>query len=264
MKLSALELSLASLLVLGAAGLSLLLRLGLTRSLLVSSTRMVVQLLLVGEVLRVLFTLDSLPATLGLVAVMALIATWEAGSRQTRRFGDRSEFLVGGAAIGLSTAVVAMVGVRVMISADGWTQARYLVPLAGIILGTALNATTLALHHLLEALHREARTLETRLALGATTREAFLPLVQGAMRAAMLPTLNQMAAAGVVTLPGTMTGQMLAGLEASAAARSQVMLMFLLGAAAFLAALVGVQLTLWRLTDARARLRLERLRPARR
>ena len=259
MKLSALELALASCLVLGCAALSFLARLQLARSLVVSATRMVVQLLLVGEALRWLFTIESLPATLGVVLAMTLVATWEVRSRQRHPFVDHSETWVGGLAVGLSTAVLGFIAVRVMIERSGWHQARFIVPLAGILLGTALNAATVSLHHLFEAVVREARTIETRLALGATRREAFLPLVRGAMQAGLLPTINQMAAAGIVTLPGTMTGQMLAGLDAGAAARSQILLMCFLCGGAFFASAVGVGLSVWRLTDTRSRLRLDRL-----
>nr|MDL2428609.1 ABC transporter permease [Pseudomonas sp. BJa5] len=76
----------------------------------------------------------------------------------------------------------------------------------------------------------------------------------------MIPTLNQMAAAGIITLPGIMTGQILAGMDPLDAARYQILLMLLLAAAGFATALGAVWLSAWRLTDERDRLRLDRLR----
>jgi putative ABC transport system permease protein len=86
-------------------------------------------------------------------------------------------------------------------------------------------------------------------------------VIRSALYNGLLPTLNQMAAAGIITLPGIMTGQILAGMDPLDAARYQILLMFLLAAAGFLAALGAVYLTVWRLTDSRDRLRLDR--PAR-
>ncbi len=257
MTLSLLELSMVSLLVLLCAALSVLFRLGLARSLLISTVRMVLQLLLVGEALRFVFALDSLWSTLGLVAVMITIAAFEVGARQHRRLAN---MLTGGTAVGLSTAVVAFIGLRLTLQASEWAQPRYVIPLVGIVLGSALNAASLALHHLSQTALREAKTLETRLALGHTRDQAFAPLVRGAMHAGLLPVINQMAAAGVVTLPGTMTGQLLAGLDPGVATRSQIFLMLLICAGAFFAALGTVRLTVRRFTDARERLRLGELR----
>jgi putative ABC transport system permease protein len=72
-----------------------------------------------------------------------------------------------------------------------------------------------------------------------------------------------MSAAGIITLPGTMTGQILAGMDPVEAVKYQILLMFLLSGAAGLAAMMTVQLAIRRLTDARQRLRLDQLMSAR-
>jgi putative ABC transport system permease protein len=69
-----------------------------------------------------------------------------------------------------------------------------------------------------------------------------------------------MSAAGVVTLPGIMTGQILAGFDPVEAVKYQILLMFLLSGGSGLAALIASYLAAWRLTDDRQRLRLDRLR----
>jgi putative ABC transport system permease protein len=75
-----------------------------------------------------------------------------------------------------------------------------------------------------------------------------------------LPIINQMSAAGIVTLPGIMTGQILAGLDPLEAVKYQILLMFLLSGGSGLSALATSYLAAWRLTDERQRLRLDRLR----
>ena len=105
---------------------------------------------------------------------------------------------------------------------------RYAVALSGIILGNVLNSASLSFDSLLGSVDRERAAIEARLCLGATYREAVAPLVRNAIRRALLPIVNQMSAAGIVTLPGIMTGQILAGLDALEAAKYQILLMFLL------------------------------------
>lgn len=78
-------------------------------------------------------------------------------------------------------------------------------------------------------------------------------------RIGLLPVISQMSAAGIVTLPGIMTGQILAGLDPLEAIKYQILLMFLLAGSSGLAAMIVARLAARSLTDARQRLRLDRL-----
>ncbi len=131
------------------------------------------------------------------------------------------------------------------------------------MLGSVLNGASLALDTLLDGVVRERSAIEARLALGGTIALAMRPLVRRAIRNALLPIINQMSAAGIVTLPGIMTGQILAGMDPMEAVKYQILLMFLLAGGSGLAAVTAVYLALRRLTDARQRLRLDRLLPRR-
>jgi putative ABC transport system permease protein len=84
--------------------------------------------------------------------------------------------------------------------------------------------------------------------------------VRQAIRRGLMPIVNQMSAAGVITLPGIMTGQILAGLDPLEAVKYQILLMFLLAGASGLSAAIIAYLALRRLSDDRQRLRLDRLR----
>ena len=128
------------------------------------------------------------------------------------------------------------------------------------MLGSVLNSASLALDSLLGGVVRERAAIEARLALGASIRLAMAPLMRASIRRGLLPIVNQMSAAGIVTLPGIMTGQVLAGLDPLEAAKYQILLMFLLAGGSGLAAVAVVFLAARRLTDERQRLRLDRLR----
>jgi len=85
-------------------------------------------------------------------------------------------------------------------------------------------------------------------------------MVREAIRRGLLPIINQMSAAGIVTLPGIMTGQILAGLDPLEAVKYQILLMFLLSGSSGLSASSVSYFAARRLTDQRQRLRLDRLR----
>ncbi len=80
------------------------------------------------------------------------------------------------------------------------------------------------------------------------------------MRAGMIPIINAMAAAGVVSLPGMMTGQILAGAPPVEAVKYQILIMFLIAAGTGFGTLLAVWAGARRLFDERQRLRLDRLR----
>lgn len=259
LQLSVPELALAALLIVAAAALSWALRLGLQRTLLISAARLVVQLVLVGFFLRQVFALSSPWLTALVIAVMLGAATFEVGSRQRRRLTGLWHLGIGGSAVGIATLGIALFALAGSLRPTPWYDARHALPLVGIILGTAMNAASLALNQVFASVTRERAAIEARLALGADRHTALSGLIRRALYTGLIPTLNQMAAAGIITLPGIMTGQILAGMDPLDAARYQILLMFLLAGAGFIAALGAVYLSLWRLTDPRERLRLDRL-----
>jgi putative ABC transport system permease protein len=128
-----------------------------------------------------------------------------------------------------------------------------------MMLGNALTGTSLVLDTFTQGASRERNAIEARLALGATRFEALDTVLKRALTTGLMPILTAMAATGIVSLPGMMTGQILAGIEPVSAAKYQVMIMFLIAGAtcmSVVAAGIGAVLLL---TDERHRLRLDRL-----
>jgi putative ABC transport system permease protein len=68
-----------------------------------------------------------------------------------------------------------------------------------------------------------------------------------------------MAAAGLVSLPGMMTGQILAGSSPLEAVKYQILILFLIAAGTGGGTILAVTVTARRLFDERHRLRLDRL-----
>jgi putative ABC transport system permease protein len=84
-------------------------------------------------------------------------------------------------------------------------------------------------------------------------------IVREAVRTGLIPIINAMAAAGIVSLPGMMTGQILAGIPPVEAVKYQILIMFLIAGGTGLGLLSAVYGGVYRLSDNRHRLRLDRL-----
>jgi putative ABC transport system permease protein len=254
------DLAIAGALVLFDAALSLGLRLRLHRQVLLAAVRMVVQLVAVGYVLRAVFALRHPAVTLLIVLAMAAVAAREIAARPERRFRDASGLALSAGAVTIATLVTVLLALTTAVRPHPWYDARYAISLVGIILGAVLNAGSLSLDSLLGGVQRERAAIEAQLALGVAFRAAAAPLLREAVRRGLLPVINQMSAAGVITLPGTMTGQILAGLDPVEAVKYQILIMFLIAGASGLTALLVAFGAMRRLTDERQRLRLDRLR----
>lgn len=252
------QLAIAATLVLLNAGLSLLLNLGLGRSLLIAGARTVAQLLLVGLLLKTVFALQSPWLIAAVVLVMLTTASYEIFSRQERRFLGLWRFGVGAATTMLATLFVTAIAL-VTLRPTPWFFPQVLIPLVGIVLGSVMNGVSISLNAFNTGVVRERAAIEAQLALGVGRYDALKPMQRSALRSGMIPIINQMSAAGIITLPGMMTGQILAGMAPFEAAKYQILVLFLLAGGSGLGALAATYVAVWRTTDHRDRLRLDRL-----
>ena len=252
------ELAAAALLVVLNAILSLLLNMGLARALLVAGLRVVVQLLLVGLVLKTVFALDSPILVATVLFVMLATASYEIFSRQERRYAGPWGLGIGAGTTMLATLFVTVFALLTL-RPSPWFAPQVTIPLFGIVLGSVMNGVSISLNAFNTGIVRERASVEAQLALGISRYLALRPIQRSALRSGMIPIINQMSAAGIITLPGMMTGQILAGVAPFEAAKYQILVMFLLAGGAGLGALAATYVAVWRSTDDRDRLRLDRL-----
>jgi putative ABC transport system permease protein len=234
-----LDLGLAFALVLVAVAISWWQRLGLARGFLVGAVRAAVQLVAVGYVLVWLFAADRPVLVLVALAVMLLAATWTATGRLAAK--RRILFPITGTAMllgaGLTLAYVDAAVLRVR----PWHDPRYLIPLFGMIVGNAMNGAALAAERLTSEMEARRGEIEAYLALGASPARASADAVRRALVAALIPAVNGLMVVGLVSLPGMMTGQILAGQSPLLAVRYQIVVAFMLaGATALTAAIVAL------------------------
>ena len=159
----------------------------------------------------------------------------------------------------VSSFSVTVLALSVVIGPDPWYTPQYAIPLLGMMLGNTMTGVSLALDRLNESVWRQRAVIENRLMLGQTWKQALEDIRRDAMRSGMMPSINAMAAAGIVSLPGMMTGQILAGSPPAVAVKYQILVMLIITVGTGFGALMAVSWGGRRLFDDRERLRLDRL-----
>jgi putative ABC transport system permease protein len=199
-------------------------RVGLGGQIAIAAARAILQLLVIGLGLQVIWQLNNPVVTIGGIGLLAILTTIAA----TNRIGDRIKNLlpiIGGA---IFTGLVIAVGytILVVIKPTSWHQPQYLLAVAGICLGYLLNNTAVAGARLIGEIDRHTAEIETQLSLGATPAQAIAAYRQTAIRSALVPTIDTLMVAGLVTIPGFLTGELLANSQPVNAAGYQIVILF--------------------------------------
>ncbi|GAB4365613.1 MAG: ABC transporter permease [Methylohalobius crimeensis] len=219
-----------------------LIRLRMSGEIAIALLRMSLQLALVGVYLKALFAFNH-PLLNGLWLLVMLVAAdltiLRRSGLRIRRFFFATLTAVA-ASVLLSTAYLVFLVIRPPLVHD----ARYLIPLAGMILGNCLQANVIALERFYAAIRRNEQEYLTFLLLGATRWEAARPYFREAVKAAVNPILASMATLGLVSLPGMMTGQILGGAEPWVAVKYQIAIMVSIFTATTLASILNLGLSL--------------------
>ena len=224
-------------------------RLGLTRDVLVAAVRALVQLVVVGALLGALFARAGAPGSLAWVTGMVLVAGRIAGGRaegvpHARRLATVS------VAVGVAVTLGLLVAAQVV---D--VEPRVVVPVGGMVVSYALRGTTVVLRRVRDEALSARPQVEARLALGLSAAEAFAPHRRLALRAALVTDVDAVKAVGLISLPGAMTGLLLAGVDPLTAVRYQVVVMYMLLGATAVSSAVAARLAERELFTAHASLR---------
>jgi putative ABC transport system permease protein len=254
------DLVIAALLVGLLALLSMRLRTGISRQLVIAAARTAIQLSLIGLVLKVLFANVHLGWVTVMAVFMLLVAGREVMARQERRFKGWWGYAVGTFSMFLSSFTVTVFALVVILGDTPWYTPQYAIPLLGMLLGNTMNGISIAMDRLTHAAWEQRGVIEARLMLGERWDEAISEIRRQAIRSGMIPIINAMAAAGIISLPGMMTGQILAGAAPVDAVKYQILIMFLITAGTGLGTMAAVTIGAKHLFDKRQRLCLDRLR----
>jgi putative ABC transport system permease protein len=209
-----------------AIAISLRFDLGLGRSIALGALRSAVQLIAVGYVLVFLFGASSAWPSSAALVLMLVVASITSARRVPHGPGTRRLLPYAALAISLSTALALVPLFAFVLPIRPWFDARFLIPLAGMMMSSAMNVAAQVFERIFSLAHDDRRTIEQLLALGASPRIALRPHARLAMRASLIPTINALVTAGLVSLPGMMTGQILSGVDPVLAVRYQLVILW--------------------------------------
>jgi putative ABC transport system permease protein len=171
-----------------------------------------------------------------LIAVMVVFGAFTARRRARRVPGAFLPLL-----IALALAAVTTLGLVVALGIFD-PEARYLVPVGGMVIGNAMTAAAVALDRLGDEVADRAAEIEAALALGATSTEAAAPIVRRSLRSGMIALVDSTKTTGLIFFPGTMVGMLLAGADPTDAVRLQLILLYALLGSVAIAGLVATGL----------------------
>jgi putative ABC transport system permease protein len=176
-------------LVIAAAICSIYLNLKLEKDMFIGTVRTFLQLFLLGYVLKIVFALNNPLVIILLFAFMIIFAARIISGRVKEK------------------------------------RVPYFLP---VIIGNSMNALAISMNQWFEGLKKERDRIELYLSLGASPIESSKENFKEAIRSGMIPSINALMSVGVVSIPGMMTGQILAGISPLIAIKYQIVIMLLL------------------------------------
>lgn len=207
-----------------AIAVSLWQKLGLEKQLAYGAIRSLLQLIAIGYLLDIVFAIDNWLAVIAILGVMITIATIVTRNRIDKKLQGLLPVVL--LSLLASSAFTLGYTILLIVQPPKWYEPQYVIPLAGMLFGNAMNGASLAGDRLVNAIKQNRLEIETYLCLGATPKQAIANYQREAIRTGLIPTLNNMVVMGLVSLPGMFTGQVLAGSNPRDAASYQILILF--------------------------------------
>ena len=232
--------ALTTLLVIATGLCSLYLKLRLEKDLLVGTIRTFLQLLLLGYILKIIFGLSNpwivFIVFLFMITFAARIISGRVKEKKIKYFFP---VLV---SMFLSYMIINIFVMSLIIQVDPWYKPVYFIPIGGMIIGNSMNAIAIAINNWFSGLKKERERVELFLTMGASPVESTRDNFKGAITSGMIPSINALMSVGIVSIPGMMTGQILAGIDPMIAIKYQIIIMLILVASTALSSIFALHI----------------------
>ncbi|MEG0256147.1 MAG: iron export ABC transporter permease subunit FetB [Vagococcus sp.] len=212
-------------------------KLGLGKDIFIAAIRAVIQLFIIGYVLSAIFKLDNWLVTTAMVLFIIFNAAYNAGKRASHL---ENSFLIALCAIGIGTTI--SLSVLFLSGTLEWTPSQ-IVPITGMIASNAMTAIGVGFRTMQSKFTDQRQQIQEKLTLGATRKQATLPIIRESIKTAMSPSIDSTKTVGLVSLPGMMSGLMFAGIDPTTAIRYQIVVMFMLIATTGFATMISTYLS---------------------
>ncbi|MGC6230746.1 iron export ABC transporter permease subunit FetB [Hafnia paralvei] len=208
-------------------------KLGLEKDIIWSVTRAIIQLIIVGYVLKYIFNIDHALLTLLMVLFICVNAAYNAKKRSKNL---SNAFVISLIAIVTGTALTLAV---LILSGSITFTPMQVIPISGMIAGNAMVAVGLCYNNLRQRFADEKQKVQEMLSLGATPKQSSAAIIRASIKAALIPTVDSAKTVGLVSLPGMMSGLIFAGIDPVKAIRYQIMVTFMLLSTASLSTIIA-------------------------
>jgi putative ABC transport system permease protein len=224
--------------------ISYYLNLKLISSTVESALRMLIQLLFVGVFLTFVFDLNNPFLNIAWVFVMIFVASQTVLKNAELKTRNLLPLLT--VFMAVTNYAMLLYFNKFIINLNDLFDARYFIPIAGMVLGNSLKANVIGMEHFCSEIKRNENRYLFRLSMGAEKTEALVPYLRKSIRVALKPTIANMATIGIVFLPGMMTGQILAGASPLVAIEYQIAIMLAIYVTTMVNVLLGVLVLIYR------------------
>jgi len=211
-------------------------KLALEKDTIWSICRAVVQLIIVGYVLKYIFDVNNAILTVLMVLFICFNAAYNAQKRS--KYIDHA-FMT--SFIAITTGAVLTLAVLVLTGSIEFTPMQ-VIPISGMVAGNAMVAVGLCYNNLGQRFKSDQQKIQEMLSLGASPKFASAALIRDSIRASLIPTVDSAKTVGLVSLPGMMSGLIFAGIDPVKAIKYQIMVTFMLLSTASLSTIIACYL----------------------
>ncbi|QEN05403.1 ABC transporter permease [Thiospirochaeta perfilievii] len=229
------------LLLLPIIAINTVIQLKINKELMVSTVRMILQLIFVGVYLQFIFTLNHPFINLLYLLVMIIIASMHSIKSSSLKL--RPLFLPILISVALPQLIILIIFNLLIAGVDNLFEAKFIIPVGGMLLGNCLNGNIIALNSFYEGIKDDEKRYNYTIVLGASHNQALLPYLRKSIKRAINPTLASMATIGLVSLPGMMTGQILAGALPITAIKYQIAIMLAIFSAKYFSIILSLTIS---------------------
>jgi putative ABC transport system permease protein len=209
-------------------------KLGIEKQILINSIRAFIQLLILGYLLVYIFKIKN-PFFISLILVlMVLFAAYTAQGRiKIKNNGILTSFIC----IFLSSLLVIVSLILIGVISF---KPNEIIPVGGMVIGNSLNIYALTVDRLKGEIKNNIQLIENFISLGASLKYALYNLKKVSVKAALIPTLNNLQTVGIIHIPGITTGMLLAGAPPLKAISYQLVIMYMMVAVALFTSIITI------------------------
>lgn len=214
--------------------LSKTLKLGLEKDTIIATVRSIIQLLIVGYVLKFVFDSESYIYIILMIVLMISAATLNA-----RKKGKNIKGISWKIAFTLIVVEIVTQGILLGFQIIPPT-AQFIIPISGMLIGNSMVLSILFLNRFTAEIEANEEITELILSLGGTPKQAIHNQLINSIKASVIPTIESQKTIGLVQLPGMMSGQIIGGADPVQAVQFQLLILFaLLTTATLSSVLIG-------------------------